>query len=173
MRMLLYLICLFVLARKVSGFDPVKNNSKYFCLKNNQLARVLLPKYTGYRTTRKLRSKADFCKMTYFGLASYISAVVLVILYFCLSFCVSPIYVNWDITITLGDSHNINTLNDILPMLLMFMVISVVIAYSLYMEYKFTKRGRISTWLYYIIFVFFGISELMWVSLLVKLFLSV
>lgn len=173
MRFLFFYICSFFLARKVSGFDSVQNNSRYFYLKNEALAKFLLPKKVGYRTTRKLRSKDDFNKMTYFGLASYISVFLLFLVYLYLSFCVSPLYVDWDITISIGDDHILNTLNDILPFFLWFMVTVIIICYSLYMEYKSTKRRRLSTCLYYILFLFLGICELLMIYLLFRLFTSV
>ena len=173
MRFLFLFICSFFLARGVSGFDSVQNNSKYFCLKNERLAMVLLPKSIGLRTTRKRRSMVDFNKMTYFGAGSYVSVSLAFLVYLCFSLCIPPIYVNWDITIKYGDYSVINTFNEFLPVLFCLIISTIIMSYSLYMEYKFTQRGRFSAWLYYIIFVFFGISDLLWLFFLVKLFFSI
>ncbi len=172
MRFLFLFIGSFFLVRMISGFDFVQNNSKFLYIKNDRLAKILLSKCVGYRNTRRVRSKDDFNKMTYWGLGSYIYLSIVLILYICFNFFVSPIYLDWNVTITLDENTLVNTFKEIFPMLLLFSVDAVVIAYSLFMEYKLKSGGRVARFLYYTMFVIFGVCEFVLLSLIVKLIIS-
>lgn len=66
------------LAREISGYDSRYNIRKHFILKNNKVAKLLLPKTKGSRSTIK-RSISDFNKMTYVGAVFYLCNLFIIL----------------------------------------------------------------------------------------------
>ena len=66
------------IARNLSGYDSRYNDRKHFALQNKEIAKILLPKSSGWQRSAK-RTKTDFNKMTYAGAVFYFFNLLLIL----------------------------------------------------------------------------------------------
>ena len=117
------LIGTLLFARDISGYDSRYNIGKYFVLQNKKIAKILLPKSTGFQRGLK-RSKADFNKMTYSGAIFYFFNLLVILSIPIFLFLVPEIQVQpFEI-----DSRYIyifaDTLNQKLPIIFTFILLT-------------------------------------------------
>lgn len=157
------LIGTLLLARDISGYDGKYNKGKYFVLQNKEIAKILLPKSSGFQRGVK-RSKTDFNKMTYSGATFYICNLLLILtipafLFLVPEIKVSPFEINTRYLYILVD-----TLNQKLPVLFAFVLLTIEIIFefinAISQSKKQNKKGMIIlSSILMILIGLFGISQ--------------
>ena len=157
------LIGTLLLARDISGYDGKYNKGKYFVLQNKEIAKILLPKSSGFQRGVK-RSKTDFNKMTYSGATFYICNLLLILtipafLFLVPEIKVSPFEIDTRYLYILVD-----TLNQKLPVLFAFVLLTIEIIFEfinvISQSKKQNKKGMIIlSSILMILIGLFGISQ--------------
>ena len=157
------LIGTLLFARDISGYDGKYNKGKYFVLQNKEIAKILLPKSSGFQRGVK-RSKTDFNKMTYSGATFYICNLLLILtipafLFLVPEIKVSPFEIDTRYLYILVD-----TLNQKLPVLFAFVLLTIEIIFEfinvISQSKKQNKKRRIIlSSILMILIGLFGISQ--------------
>ncbi len=126
----LLIVCTLLLARNISGYDNRYYNYKYFTVDNKTLARLLLPKSTGWSRHNIKRAKNDFNKMTYVGLSFYICNLIIIVLIPILLFFVPEIKTTPFEIETRYLYILVDTINEKIPVLLTFILLSAEIIFE-------------------------------------------
>lgn len=144
-----------IFAREIAGYDSRDNNGKYIVIKNNSIARLLLPRKIG----RIKRTKADLNKMTYMGAVFYAANLLVILSIPIMLFLVPEIPAKaFEI-----DARYIyifvDTLNEKLPVLIAFILLAVEMGFEVINIIVQSKRQK-KNWITVLAFLFIIIIAL-------------
>ena len=122
------LIGTLLFAREISGYDSRYNSSRYFVLHNKKIAKILLPKSSGFKRGVK-RSSQDFNKMTYRGAILYLLNLLVILSMPIILFLVPEIRVQAFELETRYMYILVDTLNQKLPILFSLILLAVEIIF--------------------------------------------
>ena len=122
------LIGTLLFARNISGYDSRYNSSRCFVLRNKEIAKILLPKSTGFKRDVK-RSRQDFNKMTYRGLIFYLLNLLVILSIPIFLFLVPEIQVQTFEFETRYMYILVDTLNQKLPILFSLILLAIEIIF--------------------------------------------